>query len=418
MDLSPEDRKALEDEIIEKVKSQLAVEAKADIEKITKLITDERKTHEAMLKGKFTEADFKAYEEKSLAAEKAVQDRIDAIETKMNRLPIENPEDKKDTPGAKEYKAAFFNFLRSGEFELNDVAQKYFTERKALVSDATGQILIPEELESEIYRELAAINVIRRYAFARPITRDRIRRRSLTEVAVGWGKLELGKEAVETDVVPAEAWQYVEDLEGLAKIGKDELADTDVALEPIIGDSFARAQSDAEEAAFISGTGHTNQQPEGILNGATVTRVLTAAADAIASDDVLNLIYAVPAQYRANGVLFFPSTTILALRKLKDAVSGQYMWQPSLQAGQPASFAGYPVVAQENIPAIASSGSCDIGIFGDLRAGYRILDRQGMTVQRLLELFSLAGLVGILVSKRVGGGVVRPNAIRILRETA
>jgi HK97 family phage major capsid protein len=250
------------------------------------------------------------------------------------------------------------------------------------------------------------------------MTRDRIRRRSLTEVAVGWGKLELGAEAPETDVLPSEAWQYVEDLEGLAKIGKDELADTDIALEGIIGDSFARAQSDIEEEAFMNGTGHANQQPEGILNGSTVTRVLGAAIDAIATDDVLNLIYALPAQYRANGRLLFPSTTILALRKLKDAVSGQYMWQPSLQAGQPATFAGYPVLAQESIPAIASAVSCDIGVFGDFRAGYRILDRQGMTTQRLLELFATAGLVGILVSKRVGGGVIRPDAIRVLREPA
>ena len=418
MELTPEERKALIDEAIEKAKTSLATEAKADIEKINKLIADERKAHEELLKGKLTDADFKAYEEKSQTAEKAVKERIDAIETKMNRLPIENPENKKDTPGAKEYKTAFFNFLRSGKFVLDEPAQKYYDERKALVSDATGQILIPEELESEIYRALPALNVIRKYAYARPITRDRIRRRSLTEVAVGWGKLELGKELVETDVVPSEAWQYVEDLEGLAKIGKDELADTDIALEPIIGDSFARAQSDTEEEAYVNGTGHTNQQPEGILNGTTVTRVLTAAADAIATDDVLDLIYAVPAQYRASGVLFFPSTTILALRKLKDAVSGQYMWQPSLQAGQPASFAGYPVEAQENIPAIGSVTSADIGIFGDLKAGYRILDRMGMTVQRLLELFATSGLIGILVSKRVGGGVVRSDAIRILQEHA
>jgi len=418
MDLTAEEKKALQDEIIEKAKAQLAAEAKADIEKITKLITDERKAHEEMLKGKLTAADFKTYEEKSQAAEKAVQDRIDAIETKMNRPGIGDTEDKSGKPGAKEYKAAFFNFFRTGKFELNEAAQKYYTERKALVSDTTGQILIPEEVESEIYRALPNLNKIRKYAYVRPITTDRIRRRSLTEVSMSWGKLELGKEPIETTVVPSETWQYVEDLNGLTKIGKDELADTDAGIEALIADSFARARADTEETAFINGTGHTYEQPEGILLGTTVTRVTTAAADAIASDDVLNLIYAVPEQYRERGVLFFPSTTILALRKLKDAVSGQYMWQPSLQAGQPASFAGYPVESQRSIPAIGSSGSCDIGIFGDLNAGYRILDRQGMTMQRLLELYATSGLVGFLAGSRVGGGVIRADAIRILQEHA
>ncbi len=147
-------------------------------------------------------------------------------------------------------------------------------------------------------------------------------------------------------------------------------------------------------------------------------RVETTAADAIASDDILELIYELPEQYQTNAVLMFRNTTIKAIRKLKDAVSGQYMWQPSLQAGQPATFAGYPVIAQRSIPAIASSPECDIGIFGDLKAGYRILDRQGMTIQRLVEIYATAGLIGLLAKFRVGGGVVRPDAIRILKEAA
>jgi HK97 family phage major capsid protein len=167
-------------------------------------------------------------------------------------------------------------------------------------------------------------------------------------------------------------------------------------------------------------TGHASQQPEGILNGSVITRVTTAAADAIAIDDMLNLCYAVPRQYRKNGVFFVPSTTELALRKLRvvsaGPVYGEYLWQPSVQAGKPATFAGYPIENQEDIPAIGASLACDIAVFGDLRAGYRILDRQGMTLQRLVEVYATAGLVGILVGSRVTGGVIRADAMRILRE--
>lgn len=417
MDLTPEEKKALLDEFLESSKAAIAKEAKADIEAINKLLTDERKAHETLLEGKMTAADFKEYEKKSQEAEVKFKERIDLVETKMKRVGLEDPNKPPPVEGAVEYKAAFFNYLRDGgSIILDDKAQKFDMERKALVSDTTGQILIPEELESEIYRELPKLTILRGLCTVRPIQREKIRRRSMTEVEMGWGKLELGKEAIETDIVPAEDYQYTEDLEGLAKIGKDELADTDVSLESLILDSFSRAKGEKEEAAFVIGTGHTNQQPEGILNGATVTRVNTVASNAIATDDVLDLIFAVPAQYRRNGKLLFASSTILALRKLKDAVSGQYMWQPSLQAGQPASFAGYPVYAQDDVPAIDSSDQCDIGIFGDLKAGYRVLDRAGMTVQRLVEIYALGGLIGILVSSRVTGGVIRPDALRVLAE--
>lgn len=421
MEITEDEKKALLAEFIEKTKAALVLEAKSDIEQINKLIKDQRTEYDKFLEGKMTASDFKTFEEKSIAAEKKIQERVDKIETKMARPPIETPEglEKKVKPGQMEYKAAFFNFMRSGkggELILDDAAEKYDLERKALVADTTGQILIPEETEAEIYRELPKINVIRKYATQRTIATNRIRRRSMTEVTMGWGALELGGEPDETDVVPAEAYQYIEDLEGLARIGKNELKDTDISLEAVIVDSFGRAKAETEETAYIKGTGHANRQPDGICLGTTVTRRLTAASDAIVIDDVINVIYDVPAQYRRNATFLTASTTIKAMRKLKDEQS-QYLWSPSVQAGQPSSILGYPVEAQEDLDALTTAEG-DIAIFGDLKAGYRILDREGMTIQRLLELWATAGLVGLLVSSRVTGGVIRANALRILKLVA
>ena len=420
MELTDEQKKALAEEAAAKAKAAVAEESKGAILEINKLITQQREKYDEFLKGKLAESDFKTFEEKAQTAEKELKERMDTIETKLKRPGQEGPDEKSESPGAKEYKKSFFNFMRSGpggQLDLTEAGAKYVTERKALVSDTTGQILIPEEIESEIYRELPNINIIRGLATIRTTTSDRIRRRSLTEVDMGWGKLETGAEPTEQDVTPSEDYQYVEDLEGLARIGKDELADTDVALEAILVDSFSRARARKEETAFVSGTGHSNQQPEGILNGTTVTRVEGATADVIVVDDFLDLIYGVPAQYRRNGKILVPSTTELAMRKLKSGGSeALYLWQPNVQAGQPATFAGYPVLAQEDIGAIGASLACDIAIFGDIQAGYRVVDRMGMKVQRLLELWATAGLVGLLVSSRVTGGVIRADALRILKE--
>ena len=70
------------------------------------------------------------------------------------------------------------------------------------------------------------------------------------------------------------------------------------------------------------------------------------------------------------------------------------------------------------MPVIPSSGTADVVIFGDVRAGYRVIDRLGMTLQRLVELYSEQGLIGFKVHFRVGGGVIRPDALRILQVPA
>ncbi len=416
--MNEEEKKAFKAEILAAHKAAMVLEAKADVEKVQKLILDWQKKNDEALKGMITPAELKEYEEKSEKAEKKQQDKIEKLETKMSRLPIETPGESGEAPkeGAAEYKAAFIGFLQTGQLKLDSKAEKHLMEYKALVADTTGQILIPEELETEIYRALPKINKIRQYASIRTTTRDRLRRTSLTEVEMAWGKLETGKVPPETTVVPSEDYQYVENLSGMAKIGEDELADSPFAIEAHIVDSFARAKAATEEVGFISGTGHSIQEPEGILNDSDIERVITAAADAISSDDILNLIYELPEEYQTNAVLMFRNTTIKAIRKLKDAVSGQYMWQTSLQLGQPATFAGYPVIAQRSIPAIGSVSKADIAIFGDLRAGYRILDRQGMTMQRLTEIYATAGLIGLLAKFRAGGGGIRPDAIRVLQE--
>lgn len=384
-------------------------EAKKLIDENQKLVKEIREKNEDLDKNMFTKSEFKEFEDKIDAQFLANKDLIEKLQTEIKR-PGAGDTDPKEAEKVLA-KKAFFNFLRKdrrGEMEAE--------EQKALVENAEGRILVPEDLEAEIYRTLPKITVIRPLATIRQTTRDRIRKRSLTEVIVGWGKLELEAEAPESDVTPSEEFHYVEDLEGLAKIGKDELADTDVQLESIIVDSFGRAQGEAEDTGFIAGTGHTHQQPEGILNESVVTRVSAGQIDAIKVDDMLEVRQALPAQYRKKAVYIMHSSTELALMKLKTTY-GVYYWQAQVALDFPATWAGKQVLTQDDIPEIESATGCDIVICGDIKAGYRIVDRTQMYVQRLTELYALGGLVGILVSKRVTGAVIRADAIRILKES-
>jgi HK97 family phage major capsid protein len=363
------------------------------------LVKELREKFEQKEQGLYTKAEFEEFEKK-------INERIAQLETMIKRPVVAD-----SVAENSENKSVFFKFLREGKAGLEP------TERKKLVEDTAGQILVPEELEAEVYRELPRISVIRGLATVRQVRSDRIRSRSLTEVQVGWGKLETSTTPLaepSSYLLPSDEYHYVEDLYGLVKIGEDELMDTDVALESLIVDSFARAIAEAEDRAFVIGAGHDSQEPQGILTSADVQKIDGTVVKGITTDDILSLIYAVPAQYRRNGVLLVNSQTELALRLLKDT-NDQYLWQPSLQAGRPNTFAGFPVYNQEDIPSIPTgTTAADVAIFGDLRSGYRILDRLGITIQRLTELYAESGLVGFRAHYRVGGGIIRPNALRVL----
>lgn len=318
-------------------------------------------------------------------------------------------ERKDEDEGAALRRKAFFNFFRKGSMDhLPEV------ERKALVEDATGSILVPYETEAEIYRALPKVTVMRGLAGQRTISGEKIRRRSMTEVQVGWGKLETGTPVTDTTLVPAEEFQYVEDLAGLAKIGRDELADTDVNLESYLVESFAIAMGEKEDSGFMVGRGHTTyQEPEGIfVTSALSATTYNAGQDgAVTVDDFITLRQYLAPQYRAGASWLMNASTELALMILKDK-EDQYLWQPSNQAGAPNLLLGYPVFNQEDIADVPDSGTAAlVAAFGNFKLGYRIVDRQGILMQRLVEAYATAGIIGFLATKRVTGGVVRPKAI-------
>lgn len=353
--------------------------------------------------------------------------RIDELELKLQKSAIVKPGEAEDTK-KKEATAAFFKWLRHGKSGLEPA------ERKALVQDTTGLYLVPEQIEAEIIRAIPQYNVFRTLALARPITSDKIRKRTLTEVSMGWGKLETGTSITESTLVPATSYIYAEDLYGLTKIGEDELADVDANLSAIIADSFSVARANAEEAAFAVGRGHaTYEEPCGIAvdstlltgigsgNGAgtvgTYGRNWTTD-DTVIVEDLLKCEYALKAQYKKGAAWLMNSKTELALRLLRaggsTATDGPFLWQPSLIAGQPNTFDGFPVYNNDSMkyPADATAGINVI--FGNFQQGYRIVDRQGMFIQRLDELYAEDGLVGFKAHFRVGGDIIRHAAFQVI----
>lgn len=376
-------------------------------DELVKLTKEVREAFEAKLAGHPTKADFDTFEKKIEARQEEIIDKL----AELQKPQIKAIEEGKVKPVNPEHTKNWFNMIRGREFE-----------RKALVADATGQILIPEELEASIREGLPALTFMRSLASVRPVGRDRARIRKMNSPTMGWGKLETGSTAPETTLVPTEEYVYIEDLFGEIKVGVDELADSDINLSEYINRHFTLATSTYQQAGFIAGRGHTTyKEPTGIFASTSgITTVALDAANAITFQDIKDLIGALPAQYRNGASFIMAGGTQLELQKLRAEVNtgmyGDYYWQPSLIAGQPDTLLGYPVYTDESCPEHGDGTTQRICAFGNWRYAYEIYDRQGMIVKVLDQPYAESGLLAFLAISRVGAAVVWPDAARILIE--
>ena len=128
---------------------------------------------------------------------------------------------------------------------------------------------------------------------------------------------------------------------------------------------------------------------------------------------LVDLVYAVNAGYRQNGVFVMNRKTQSVIRKFKDTTGG-YLWQPPAVAGGKASLMTFPVIEAEDMPDIAAD-SLSIA-FGDFNRGYLVVDRAGVTVLR--DPYSSKPYVLFYTTKRVGGGVQDFDAIKLMKFAA
>jgi len=196
------------------------------------------------------------------------------------------------------------------------------------------------------------------------------------------------------------------------------LDDSEINLESWLAGEVDVEFAYQEGKAFVSGD--AVKKPRGLLTYAVgganlhplggIETILSGAAGAITGDAILNLIYALPETFTGNARFAMNRNTMLAIRKLKDA-DNNYLWQPSLQAGQPSTLGGYSITDIPDMPGVAAN-ALPIA-FGDFKRAYKILDRVGVRVLR--DPYTNKPFVSFYTTKRVGGGLEDPQCMKFMK---
>lgn len=343
------------------------------------------------------------------------EERMTMLDRKMT-LPARTP-----LGGATDYAAphqkAFNAYVRNGDDDgLRGLEMESKSLSSAVNSDG-GYLVDPQTAErvKSVLKATASVRAIASVVQVESTSYDVLV--DYTDIGAGWATeagptSETGTPQIDRITIP------LHELSALPKASQrlldDAAFDIEGWLAGRIADKFARA----EAAAFINGDGV--DKPTGFLTHTQVHNdswawdalgyVPTGVDGDLTPDAVVDLIYALGAQYRANGSFIMNSKTAGRVRKLKD-LDGRFLWSDGMAAGEPARLMGYPVLVAEDMPDVTTDAVAIA--FGDFAAGYTVAERPDLRILR--DPFSAKPHVLFYATKRVGGDVSDFAAIKLLK---
>ena len=326
-----------------------------------------------------------------------------AINSPLTSRPL-GAEKTKTGRASDEYKDAFWKVMRNKHsLEVQNALQ--------IGTDSEGGYLVPDEFERTLVDALLEENIFR--SLAKVITTSSGDRKIPVVASKGTASW-IDEEGLipESDDSFGQVSIGAYKLATMIKVSEELLNDSVFNLESYIAKEFARRIGSKEEEAFF--IGDAAGKPTGIFHstGGAELGVTAASSTAITFDELMDLFYSLRSPYRKNATFVTNDATVKLIRKLKDG-NGQYLWQPSVQAGQPDTILNRPVKTSSYVPT-AEAGAKTVA-FGDF-GYYWVADRQGRSFQRLNELFAATGQVGFLATQRVDGKLILPEAIKVLQQ--
>ncbi|WP_288935072.1 phage major capsid protein [uncultured Sphingomonas sp.] len=315
------------------------------------------------------------------------------------------------------------SYLRDGSREQEEkVKSQQFAGPRAAMSvgsTADGGLTAPIEWDRTITERLKLISPLRAEATVQSISKAGfIKLFTDRQLGSGWVGETASRPATSTPSFTALPFVPGE-LYANAAASQDLLDDSEIDMESWLTGEIETEFSRQEGIAFVAGDG--SNKPYGILAyvtggsaaarhpwGAILTRNSGLAAD-LTADQVSNIVYDLPAMYSPNAKWFMNRKTMGKVRLLQDSQK-RYLWQPSYQVGQPSTLLGASIVDVPDMPDVAA-GNVPI-LFGDMKETYLVIDRIGFRVLR--DPYTNKPFISFYCTKRVGGGVKNPDAMKAL----
>lgn len=314
--------------------------------------------------------------------------------------------------GTKSSGGAFDHFT-DGE---RDAYKQMRAKALAVTSDFGGGNLVPEDFQAQVIKKLANLAGVGTMVSRQATSRDVVR----------WPRINYTTDDIDNSAL-AMTWEdepdtatstdqgnignvsiQIKRARGLILVDRELLEDSAVDVMALISGLIADKTNVDLDRQFTNGSGP--KKPEGFMVNADIPTVNSGSAGAFTFDGLISLVYALPQQYVSDARFMLPRTSMGAIRKLKDS-QNRYLWEPSTQVGTPATLLGYPVFANEHVPAIASGAKALI--FANFKQLYMVAEKVGLAIQRLDEKYADTDQVGFIFRQRVGGGVIAPWAGRI-----
>ncbi len=353
-----------------------------------------------------------------LARVEAELDRIQEIVEAVNlRAAVGN--DDKDAPRDPEYTGQFQAYFKGRE----PSAKMEEIRAAATKTDGEGGYLAPIEWDRSISKRQKIISPMRQNSSVITISGAGFKKvYSDGIVGSGWVGETAARPQTTTPGLTTLGFTIGEIYANPAA-SQGLLDDAEIDVEAWLADEVSLEFDKQEGVAFLSGDGLN--KPDGVLTYVTggtnaakhpygaILALNSGAAAAVTGDALFDLQADLPAEFLPNAKFYMNRASQASFRKLKSA-DGAYLWQPSLALGVPPTLAGEPVV---DMPGMANVAAGNIAaLYGDMVETYQVVDRTGVRVLR--DPYTAKPFVLFYTTKRVGGGVKNPTAMRALKIAA
>jgi HK97 family phage major capsid protein len=367
----------------------------------------------------------------SQAKIKELQDEKEKLiaRTEMVEALLERPKGTPQEVAEKKYTEVFFKALREGfaDPSLNSEMIAVAKEHKDVTigSNAGGGFALPKQIGSQVDALLLKLSdILNHVKMIQVGTSDYQELVSIHGGTSGWVAETGTRSATGTPNLRSQKPTWGE-LYAYPQISEWSAQDIFFNVESWLVNDIAEGMANTLSTAIFSGNG-TNK-PTGMTNGAPVTTndhasplrsavvyeyiPVSSSPQALGSDDLIDLVYTLNRRYRTNARFAMNTTTQGAVRKLKDTTN-QYLWQPSIQLGQPDMLLGYPVFTWEDLADPTTADGYPVA-FGDFNRGYLLTFRTDLAIQA--ESVTNPGYVRFYVRRRYGGYPLNNDAVKFIK---